>query len=107
VYGSLLVNWSKTYFSEKFPQLWLVLMGALFIGVVKVFPKGLAGLWESHGRAWLTWGRERIGRVLSPARTFSSAQSFSPAQSFSSAQPLPPAGVVTAVPAVSTERHES
>jgi urea transport system permease protein len=101
VYGSLLVNWSKTYFSEKFPQLWLVLMGALFIGVVKVFPKGLAGLWESHGRAWLAAGRERIGRVLSPARTFSPAQSFSPAQ------PLQPGGVVTAVPAVSTERHES
>jgi urea transport system permease protein len=65
VYGTLLVNWSKTYFSEKFPQLWLVLMGALFIGVVKVFPRGLAGLYESHGRAWLAAVRERLGRLLS------------------------------------------
>jgi urea transport system permease protein len=94
VYGSLVVNWSKTYFSEKFPQLWLVLMGALFIGVVKVFPKGLAGLYDSHGRAWLAAARDRIGRLLLPARTFSPAQ------------PLPPAGAVTAVPAVSSERHE-
>ena len=68
VYGALVVNWSKTYFSEKFPQLWLVLMGALFIGVVKVFPRGLAGLYESHGRALLAVARERIGRLFSSAR---------------------------------------
>jgi urea transport system permease protein len=68
VYGALVVNWSKTYFSEKFPQLWLVLMGALFIGVVKVFPRGLAGLYESHGRALLAAARERIGRLFSSAR---------------------------------------
>jgi urea transport system permease protein len=67
VYGTL-VNWSKTYFSEKFPQLWLVLMGALFIGVVKVFPRGLAGLYDSHGRAWVAFARERLGRMLSSGR---------------------------------------
>jgi urea transport system permease protein len=65
VYGALVVNWSKTYFSEKFPQMWLVLMGALFIGVVKVFPRGLAGLYESHGRVWVAAARERLGRLLS------------------------------------------
>jgi urea transport system permease protein len=43
VYGSLLVNFSKTFFSENFPQLWLFMMGALFISVVMVFPSGLAG----------------------------------------------------------------
>jgi urea transport system permease protein len=66
VYGALLVNWSKTYFSEKFPQLWLVLIGALFIGVVKVFPGGLAGLWETHGRRWaaVVMGRLRGARWL-------------------------------------------
>jgi urea transport system permease protein len=65
VYGALVVNWSKTYFSEKFPQMWLVLMGALFIGVVKVFPRGLAGLYESHGRVWVAAARERLARLLS------------------------------------------
>jgi urea transport system permease protein len=50
VYGALLVNYGKTYFSESFPELWLYLMGGLFIAVVMYFPNGLAGLWESHGR---------------------------------------------------------
>jgi len=49
VYGTLLVNFGKTIFSETFPELWLYLMGALFIGVVMYFPNGLAGIWEKHG----------------------------------------------------------
>jgi urea transport system permease protein len=44
VYGSLLVNYGKTFFSEAAPQLWLLLMGALFISVVMFFPDGLAGI---------------------------------------------------------------
>ncbi|HQN12917.1 MAG TPA: urea ABC transporter permease subunit UrtC, partial [Quisquiliibacterium sp.] len=44
----LLVNFGKTYFSESFPELWLFLMAALFIGVVMAFPDGLAGLYERH-----------------------------------------------------------
>ncbi len=47
VYGALLVNFGKTYFSESFPDLWLFLMAALFIGVVMAFPNGIAGLYES------------------------------------------------------------
>ncbi len=46
VYGTLLVNAGKTLFSESFPELWLFLMGALFISVVMLFPNGLAGLYE-------------------------------------------------------------
>jgi urea transport system permease protein len=49
VYGTLLVNFGKTIFSETFPELWLYLMGALFIAVVMYFPNGLAGIWEKHG----------------------------------------------------------
>ena len=48
VYGTLLVNWAKTTFSEDFPQLWLFAMAALFIGVVLAFPDGLAGLYRSY-----------------------------------------------------------
>ena len=50
VYGTLLVNFGKTYFSESFPDLWLFLMAALFIGVTMAFPMGLAGVWEEHIR---------------------------------------------------------
>ncbi len=53
VYGTLLVNFGKTYFSETFPQLWLFLMAALFIGVVLAFPNGIAGLYESYVKPWL------------------------------------------------------
>jgi urea transport system permease protein len=45
VWGTLLVNWAKTSFSESFPELWLLGLGALFIAVVMSFPNGLAGLW--------------------------------------------------------------
>jgi urea transport system permease protein len=48
VYGTLLVNFGKTYFSESFPTLWLVFMGILFIGVVMGFPNGLAGVYSSY-----------------------------------------------------------
>jgi urea transport system permease protein len=44
IIGSLLVNFGRTYFSESFPELWLYLIGALFIAVVMVFPNGLAGI---------------------------------------------------------------
>lgn len=57
VYGTLLVNTAKTYFSETFPELWLFLMAALFIGVTMAFPMGLAGLWESKVVPW--WNRRR------------------------------------------------
>lgn len=50
IYGTLLVNFGKTIFSESFPELWLFLMGGLFIGVVMFFPNGLAGIWEKHGK---------------------------------------------------------
>jgi len=51
VYGSLLVNFGKSYFSETFPELWLFLMGGLFIAVVMLFPNGLAGL-ATQWREW-------------------------------------------------------
>ncbi|MEE2732940.1 MAG: urea ABC transporter permease subunit UrtC [Pseudomonadota bacterium] len=48
VYGTLLVNWAKTVFSESFPELWLFGLGALFIGVVLAFPNGLAGVYSTY-----------------------------------------------------------
>jgi urea transport system permease protein len=51
VYGTLVVNAAKTSFSESFPQLWLLGLGALFIAVVLAFPNGLAGIWRDHIQA--------------------------------------------------------
>jgi len=64
VYGTLLVNAGKTYFSESFPDVWLFLMAALFIGVTMAFPMGLAGLWESHVMPW--WRKRLTARVAPP-----------------------------------------
>jgi urea transport system permease protein len=65
VYGTLLVNAGKTFFSESFPDLWLFLMAGLFIGVTMAFPMGLAGLWESHVVPW--WARRR-GKAIPSSR---------------------------------------
>lgn len=48
VYGTLLVNYGKSAFSESFPSLWLLFMGGMFIGVVMLFPNGLAGLYDVY-----------------------------------------------------------
>ena len=48
VYGTLLVNYGKTFFSETFPELWLFLMGGLFIAVVMFFPDGIAGVYNKY-----------------------------------------------------------
>lgn len=67
VYGTLLVNAGKTFFSESFPDLWLFLMAGLFIGVVMAFPMGLAGVWESKIVPW--WkGRQSALREASAVR---------------------------------------
>lgn len=50
IYGTLLVNFGKTAFSESFPAIWLFLMGGLFIAVVMFFPNGLAGLYEKYSK---------------------------------------------------------
>ncbi|WP_417311596.1 urea ABC transporter permease subunit UrtC [Ectopseudomonas khazarica] len=80
VYGALLVNFGKTYFSESFPELWLYLMGGLFIVVVMYFPNGLAGLWDSHGKRWLAGLRRKPqAQVAEPPAARSVAANKRPA----------------------------
>ena len=62
VYGSLIVNYGKSVFSEYFPELWLFLIAALFLSVVMLFPNGLAGIWKDQGErivGWVKWLRVR------------------------------------------------
>ncbi len=65
VYGTLIVNYGKTAFSESFPSLWLLFMGAMFIGVVMVFPNGLAGLYQSYLKDRVALVLSRIKKVKS------------------------------------------
>ncbi|WP_232629229.1 urea ABC transporter permease subunit UrtC [Methylobacterium sp. Leaf118] len=67
VWGTLLVNWAKTSFSESFPDLWLFGLGGLFIAVVLIFPNGLAGIWREHIEPRLFRKAKSLAPVASPA----------------------------------------
>lgn len=69
VYGALLVNFGKTYFSETFPDLWLFLMAAMFLGVVLAFPDGLAGVYSNRIKPWVSkrWAARR--NIAAPVAT--------------------------------------
>ena len=58
ILGTLVVNFGKDIISSAFPELWLYVVGALFVLVVTIAPQGIVGL--------LTL-RRRAPRVLSPA----------------------------------------
>jgi urea transport system permease protein len=70
VYGALLVNFGKTYFSETFPDLWLFLMAGMFLGVVLAFPDGLAGVYSNRLKPWVAkrWAARHKG-ATQPAAT--------------------------------------
>jgi urea transport system permease protein len=63
IYGTLLVNFGKTYFSESFPELWLFVIGFLFIGVVMLFPNGLAGIEPAKLKQLVIGVKKRLGRA--------------------------------------------
>lgn len=67
VWGTLLVNWAKTSFSESFPDLWLFGLGGLFIAVVLIFPNGLAGIWREHIEPRLFRKAKGLAPVAGPA----------------------------------------
>ncbi len=92
VVGALLVNAGKTLFSETFPDLWLFLMAALFIGVTMAFPNGLAGLFESHIKPW--WQRRRAQRTATQVTSASAvAAPAEPPKPASATPPTIPPGV--------------
>ena len=43
--GAILVNYAKTYFTGAFAELWLFLLGGLFVLTTLYLPKGVVGLW--------------------------------------------------------------
>ncbi|MDE5069768.1 MAG: urea ABC transporter permease subunit UrtC, partial [Trichodesmium sp. St4_bin8_1] len=51
IIGTLLVNFGRTFLSEKFPEIWLFFQGALFLLVVTILPNGIVGWWQEYG--WL------------------------------------------------------
>jgi len=52
VAGTFLVNYTKTAFTAILPEIWLFVLGGLFIFVTLFLPKGLAGLTPWLHKAW-------------------------------------------------------
>jgi urea transport system permease protein len=63
IIGAILVNYLKSWATTKFPDYWLIIMGASFVLVVLFMPKGIVGL-PQQIREWI--GR-RAGRRLAEA----------------------------------------
>ena len=54
--GAVLVNYAKTYLTGAFPEIWLYVLGAMFVLVTVFLPRGLAGLIPSRKRREPTEG---------------------------------------------------
>ena len=46
VIGAVIVNFSKSFFTQAFPDYWLFFLGALFVLVTLFLPDGVVGLWK-------------------------------------------------------------
>jgi urea transport system permease protein len=46
VIGAAIVNLSKSFFTQAFPEYWLFFLGALFVAVTLWLPDGVVGLWR-------------------------------------------------------------
>jgi urea transport system permease protein len=44
VLGAVSINWLRTVLTASYPTLWPIILGGLFVGVLLLFPAGLAGL---------------------------------------------------------------
>ena len=44
VIGAIAVNYAKTYFTGAFPEVWLFMLGALFVISTLYLPKGIVGV---------------------------------------------------------------
>jgi len=46
VIGAILVNYAKTYFTGAFAEIWLFMLGGLFVLTTLYLPQGIIGLWQ-------------------------------------------------------------
>ena len=46
IIGAFIVNGAKSWLTVAFPEFWLYVLGALFIGVTLYLPHGVVGLWR-------------------------------------------------------------
>lgn len=61
VIGAILVNYAKTYFTGAFAEIWLFLLGGLFVLTTLYLPKGIIGLWQQMS--------EKVSTKLAASKT--------------------------------------
>jgi urea transport system permease protein len=65
IIGALLVNGTKSFFTAALPELWLFVLGGLFIFVTVFMPKGIVGsLNDLRERGWFGRKRENGNKEL-------------------------------------------
>jgi urea transport system permease protein len=47
--GAILINYAKSYLTVELPEVWLFVLGGLFVFVTLVLPQGVAGLLKRKG----------------------------------------------------------
>ncbi|SLN61955.1 urea ABC transporter permease subunit UrtC [Oceanibacterium hippocampi] len=50
--GAVMVNFGKSWFTGALPELWLFLLGGLFVAVTLFFPKGVLGIFGRRLTGW-------------------------------------------------------
>jgi urea transport system permease protein len=46
IFGAMFIKAAESYVGDEFQATWFIILGAVFIVVVRFLPKGLAGLFE-------------------------------------------------------------
>jgi hypothetical protein len=59
VVGAFGVNWIQSWLTTSYPDLWLLFLGALFMGVVLFMPDGVVGL-ATRAAGWLRTASGRL-----------------------------------------------
>ena len=66
VVGAIGVNWARSFLTTYYPDLWLIFLGALFVGVVLFIPDGIMGSLR-HLRLRRRTTAAPVGKETSPA----------------------------------------
>jgi len=82
VVGAVGVNWLQSWLTTSYPDLWLLVLGALFMGVVLFFPDGAMGTLQHFA--------DRLRRTRAPGTT---AVTAAPAQRIALGPPAAGAGL--------------
>jgi urea transport system permease protein len=65
--GAIGVNWMQSWLTTSYPDLWLLFLGGLFMGVVLFFPDGVAGALARAAGRLRGLARRRPAEMLAPA----------------------------------------